>query len=65
MAESSSGCQLETEAQVVHEAVTVTVAVKLSGHQLVMMVLAVHDGGWQQRYCLVLSSTSVPGLQPA
>ena len=51
--ESSSGCELVTEAQavlVVHEFVTSTetVVVKSSGCQLVMMVLAVHDGGWQQ-----------------
>ena len=48
----SSGCEHVTEAQVglvVHEAVTETVVVKLSGCQLVMGVLAVHDGGWQQR----------------
>ena len=47
---------------VLHERVTETVVVKSSECQLVMMVLAVHDGGWQ---CLVLSSSSVPGLQPA
>ena len=28
--------------------VTETVVVKSSGCQLVMMVLAVHDGGWQR-----------------
>ena len=44
---------------VVHDLVTESVVVKSSGCQLVMMVLVVHDGGWQ---CLVLSSTSVPGL---
>ena len=49
---------------VVYELVAETVVVKLSGCQLVMMVLAVHDGRWQQNYCLVLSSTFVPGLQP-
>ena len=48
-----SGCELVTE----------TVVVK-SGCQLVM-VMVVHDGGWQQCKCLVLSSDSVPGLQPA
>ena len=46
-----SGYELQTEAQVVlvvHEHVTETVMVKLSGCQLVMVVLAVHDGGWQR-----------------
>ena len=33
---------------VVHERVTETVVVESSGCQLVTMVLAVHDGGWQQ-----------------
>ena len=45
-----SGCELVTETQsvlVVHDLVTETVVVKFSGCQLVMMVLAVHDGGWQ------------------
>ena len=70
MVEPSSGCQLVTEALVVlvvvvHDLVTETVVVKLSGCQLVMMVLVVHDDGWQQHYCLVLSSTFVPGQQPA
>ena len=50
---------------VLHELVTETVVVKLFGCQLVIVVLAVHDGWWQQCYCLALSSTSVPGLQPA
>ena len=64
----SSGCQLVMETQVVlavHELVTETVVVKLSGCHLVMGVLVVHDGGWKQHYCLALSSTSVPGQQPA
>ena len=47
---------------VLHEHVTETTVVKLSGCELVM-VLVVHDDGWQQ--CLVLSNASVPGLQPA
>ena len=49
MVEPSSGCQLVTEALVVlvvHDLVTETVVVKLSGCQLVMMLLAVHDGRW-------------------
>ena len=46
-----------TEVLVVYE--LETAVVKSSGCELVMMVLVVHDGGWQ---CLVLSSTSVPGL---
>ena len=33
---------------VIHDLVTETVVVELSGYQLVMVVLAVHDGGWQQ-----------------
>ena len=43
-----SWCELVTEVLVmlvVHDLVTETVVVKLSGCQLVM-VLAVHDGGW-------------------
>ena len=49
MVEPTSGCQLVTEAQVVlvvHELVTETVVVESSGCELVMMLLAVHDGGW-------------------
>ena len=48
-----SGCELVMETQVVlvvHELVTETVVAELSGCQHVMMVvLVVHDGGWQQR----------------
>ena len=33
---------------VVHDLVTESVVVESSGCQLVMMVLVVHDGGWQQ-----------------
>ena len=64
----SSRQEVVKETQVVlmlHELVTETVVVKLSGCQLVIVVLAVHDGGWHRCYCLALSSTSVPGLQPA
>ena len=46
----SSGYALVTLTQVVvvvHELVTEAVVVESSGCQLVM-VLAVHDGGWQQ-----------------
>ena len=44
-----SGYELATEVLiVVHERVTETVVVESSGCQLVMMVLAVHDGGWQR-----------------
>ena len=44
---------------VIYELVTETVVVESSGCQLVMVMMAVHGDGWQ---CLVLSSTSVPGL---
>ena len=33
---------------VVYELVTETVVVESSGYQLVMVMMAVHDGGWQQ-----------------
>ena len=33
---------------VVYELVTETVVVESSGCQLVMVVLVMHDGGWQQ-----------------
>ena len=33
---------------VIHDLVSETVVVESSGCQLVMVVLAVHDGGWQQ-----------------
>ena len=43
-----SGYELATEVPVVvHELVTETVVVKLSGCQLVM-VLVMHNGGWQE-----------------
>ena len=43
-----SGCELVTETQVmvvVHDVVIETVVVELSGYKLVMVVLAMHDGG--------------------
>ena len=42
-----SGCELVTETVmvVVHDLVIETVVVELSGYKLVMVVLAVHDGG--------------------
>ena len=54
-----------TKAQVVlvlHDLVTETAVMKSSGCQLVMVVMVVHDGGWQRCYCLVLNSASVSGL---
>ena len=43
-----SGCEHVTETQmmvVVHDLVIETVVVELSGYKLVMVVLAMHDGG--------------------